>query len=462
MRHRVDAQVLVRPLRIPEPPVPGVNLAGFLEGESGLGEVSRRLGAALRRAEIPFSAISYRRTPSRQRHRPDLPLAGEAPYDTNLICLNADSLAQFAADAGIEFFANRYSIGVWFWETNVFRAEDRAAARLLDEIWVASDYVRRAIEPQVDIPVQIVPVPVEPPQGPLLSRSELGLPDGFVFLFLFDFVSAERKNPSAVVEAFTGAFAPGEGPTLVLKSINGRERKPDRLTALVALAEGRADVVVRDGYVSPAERDSYVAACDCYVSLHRSEGFGLTITEAMACGKPVIATGYSGNLEFMSEENGYLVPYRLVAIPDGWWAYAENAQWAEPDVEAASNLMRRVFDDPSGSYLHGERGRREVLERHAPDRAATFLGERLERSRELGRGGQPAIRAQVVEASLALARPTGEVLRRGPRWSPLTLVRRGLRRVLWPLLDEQRQFDAAVVDALTRMQRPDRSGGGST
>jgi glycosyltransferase involved in cell wall biosynthesis len=441
--------------------VPGVNLAGFLEAESGLGEVARRLAAALQRADIPFSAISYLRTPSRGRHPPEPPLAGDVPYDTNLICLNADSLAQFAADVGIAFFANRYSIGVWFWETNVFRAEDRAAARFLDEIWVASDYVRRVIEPQVDIPVHVVPVPVEPPPGPPRSRSELGLPDGFIFLFLFDFVSAERKNPTAVVEAFTCAFAPGEGPTLVLKSINGRERKPHRLRALVALSEGRDDVVVRDGYVSPAERDSYVAACDCYVSLHRSEGFGLTISEAMACGKPVIATGYSGNLEFMREESSSLVPYRLVEIPDGWWAYAEHAQWAEPDVDAAAEIMRGVYENQSEARELGHRGRAALLASHSLDRATTFVAVRYGHAHErlVEQSPTRTARDHARRAAHLMAtrdRAPDHTVGRGP----VALLRRVLLRALWPYLEERRQFDAEVVDALTRMQRPDHRSGG--
>jgi hypothetical protein len=312
---------------------------------------------------------------------------------------------------------------------------------------VASDYVRRSIAPEVDIPVHVVPVPVEPPAGRMLSRSDLGLPDGFVFLFLFDFVSAERKNPLGVLDAFTRAFAPGEGPTLVLKSMNGRERKPERLKELLAATGGRDDVIVRDGYVSSEERDSYIAACNCYVSLHRSEGFGLTLTEAMACGKPVIATGYSGNLEFMSEENAFLVPYRLVEIPDTWWAYAEHAHWAEPDVDAAARLMRGVYADPAASYLRGERGRGDVLANHVPGLAAAAARDRIEQSATRRRLG-PDIRAQVIEASLVLERPVGDVLRRGPRWSTLTLARRALARLLWPHLAEQRSIQSALLDAL--------------
>ena len=130
--------------------------------------------------------------------------------------------------------------------------------------------------------MHVVPVPVEPPPGPFLTRSELNLPDRFTFLFVFDFWSGERKNPGAVVEAFTRAFGPDEGPILVLKSIHGRDWKPRQFARVEAVAEGRDDIVIRDGYVSANERDSYVAACDCYVSLHRSEGLGLTMAEAMA------------------------------------------------------------------------------------------------------------------------------------------------------------------------------------
>jgi glycosyltransferase involved in cell wall biosynthesis len=150
--------------------------------------------------------------------------------------------------------------------------------------------VRDAIAPQVDIPVHVVPVPVESPPGPFSTRLELDLPERFTFLFVFDFWSWERKNPAAVVEAFTRAFQPGEGPVLVLKSVHGRDWKPRQLARVEALGVGREDILMRDGYVSANERDSYIAACDCYVSLHRSEGLGLTMAEAIACGKPVVAT----------------------------------------------------------------------------------------------------------------------------------------------------------------------------
>ncbi|MGH3132485.1 MAG: hypothetical protein ACRDNY_01865, partial [Gaiellaceae bacterium] len=165
---------VVEPLTIPEHPTPGVNLAGFLEGELGLGEVARKLGRGLEHAGIPFVAIPYRRTHSRQEHPLELAVAEAAPYDTNLICLNPDYLHQFTADVGVGFFAGRYSIGVWFWETSVFRPENLTGLRFLDEIWVASEYVRQSVASKADIPVHVVTLPIEEPPKAELSRSDVG------------------------------------------------------------------------------------------------------------------------------------------------------------------------------------------------------------------------------------------------------------------------------------------------
>ena len=162
------------------------------------------------------------------------------------------------------------------------------------------------------------PLPVEVRPEHRLTRADLGLPpDRFVFLFTFDFLSTTaRKNPIGLVEAFRLAFEPGSGPMLLLKSINA-ERCPQDLSALKEAAAGHPDIQLSDAYVTQEHMQALTAACDCYVSLHRSEGFGLGLAEAMAYGKPTIATGYSGNLGFMDESNSYLVSYRPAPVPPG-------------------------------------------------------------------------------------------------------------------------------------------------
>lgn len=447
----------VSPLPAPERLSSGANLVGFLEAESGLGEVARRLAAVLETSDIPLAAIPYRGTRGRQEHSVDLPLADEAPYDTNVICLTGRDLAAFATEVGTGFFARRYSVGVWFWETSAVNADTRATTRYLDELWVASEYVRQSLLGEVDIPVHVVPVPVDVPRGPFRSRSELELPDAFTFLFVFDFWSVERKNPYAVVESFTKAFEPDEGPVLVLKSINGRDWKPRQLDRLEEIAGERRDIVLRDGYVSTGERDSYVAACDCYVSLHRSEGLGLTMSEAIALGKPVIATAYSGNLEFMSEDTSRLVPYRLVDVPEAWWGHTAGAQWAEPDVDAAASVMRELWERPDEARALGSSAREDILARFTRERTRSFVEGRLVDARTRGavqaRAAAHDSRPPILEASHVIADGIGGSLARSEGLRPASFVRRFLHRALWPYLEERARFEGAVVDALTTMHR---------
>ena len=436
----------------------GLNVVGFFEVESGLGEIARRLVRAVASAGVPVAPIAYRGTLGRGQHPHGLALVDDAPFDTNLICLSADDLVRFGAQAGSAFFERRYSVGVWFWETDVFRDEDRAAARFLDELWVASDYIRRSVASKVEIPVRVVPVPVEAPPATTRTRAELGLPDGFTFLFVFDYWSGERKNPGAVVEAFSKAFAPGEGPVLVLKSIHGRDWRPDDFAAVAALAGGRDDVLLHDGYVSAAERDAYVAACDCYVSLHRSEGLGLTIAEAMARAKPVIATGYSGNLELAGDYDELLVPYRLVDVPETWWAHVHGATWAEPDIDAAARLMRQVWAEPERAHAIGRACRDAVLERFTPERTAAFVVERLADARRRGlvgaRTSDHDARPPILDVSQSLEEAgVGDALAAGPRLHPTSVVRRVLRRALWPHLEAERRVQQSVLDALGRLHR---------
>jgi glycosyltransferase involved in cell wall biosynthesis len=441
------------PLAVSETPVPGVNLAGFLAGELGLGEVARKLGKALEHAEIPFAAIPYLRTPTGQTQPLESEPAREAVYDTNIVCLNADYMHTFLEDVGVGFFTGRYTIGVCFWESNVFRAADLAGLRFVDEVWVASEYVRKAIAAATDVPVHVVRLPMEEPPPPRKTRAELGLPDAFTFLFVFDFVSAQRKNPLAVVAAFKRAFRPGEGPVLVMKGMNGRERKPQWLDELVAAAEGRSDIHVIDEYFPAEDRDALLAACDCYVSLHRSEGFGLTIAEAMAHGRPVIATGYSGNLDYMTDETGYLVPYRLVPVPEDWWAYAPGAEWAEAGLERAAAFMREVHDSQNESNARGASGRSEVLRRMSLERTSATIEARLSdiRERRHSSAWMEDPRVPIIHASRAIAGGVGASLDVGSR-SP-RLLRRFLMRALWPYLEEQHRLNATLLDGLATLER---------
>ena len=431
--------------------VPGVNLVGFFTAEFGQGEVARRLDRALRHAGIPHTTIPYEAIPHRQEHAFDHSEGGL--HDLNVLCLNAEHLLGYAERDG-ELLADRLSVGVWFWETSVFPAYLRPALKFVDEVWVASDFVAEAIRAVTAVPVRTFPLPVEAPPAAMVSRADLGWPeDRVVFSFVFDFHSTvARKNPDGLVEAYTRAFGPDDGALLVVKSING-SRFPDELGRLKEAAAGRPDIKVVDGFVPAGEVSAYTSLADASVSLHRSEGFGLTLAEAMSLGKPTIATGYSGNLTFMDDDNSLLVRHRLTELEEDVGPYPAGSVWAEPDLDHAAELMRQVVSDPEAAQARAERGRRTILEQHGIDRTAAFLQEqvpRLERRRlERHRTATPAELAT-------------DFLARGPRtgWSEPSrlgrlglLYRRLLLRLLRPYTARQRELEHDVVDGLLELER---------
>ncbi|HEX9726164.1 MAG TPA: methyltransferase domain-containing protein [Vicinamibacteria bacterium] len=356
--------------------LPGVNVVGYFRAELGVGEAARQLVAALEQVGVPYATVTLEDTASRQEH-PFENGDADTPYDINIICVNADMLPSCAKKLGREFFDRRYTIGLWHWEVSTFPKEWHGSFAHLDEIWVASAYTAAALSPVSPKPVHVIPPPVTPPLSSNSMRAELGLPEGFLFLFIYDFMSVFlRKNPLALIEAFGRAFAPGEGPVLVLKSINGESRIEDFEQVKVSAAE-HPDVLVLDRYFSRESMIGLISSCDCYVSLHRAEGFGLTMAEAMVTGRPVIATGFSGNLMFMNEENAYLVRHEVVPIPEGCAPYPAGGEWAEPDIEDAARLMRHVYEHPEEALEKGRRARKDLLDRDRPSVRAELIGRRL-------------------------------------------------------------------------------------
>ena len=191
----------------------GVNVVGYVRAENGVGEVARLLVATLQEAGIPHTVLSWDETISRQEHPFPLNQGAEAVFDVNVICINADELPHFVRDAGAALLTDRYNVGVWAWEVERFPEDMARNAGLLDEIWGISHYTAGAIAPFVDRAVHPFLPPVPPPATGRLDRAGLGIPEGYLVLFAFDFDSIfERKNPAGVIDAFTRAFAAGEGP----------------------------------------------------------------------------------------------------------------------------------------------------------------------------------------------------------------------------------------------------------
>jgi len=257
--------------------------------------------------------------------------------------------AELRQSLGTAFFDQRYTIGFWHWETANFPEQWHDRFAYLDEIWVDSGYVQKTLAAVAPIPVVNVRLPLHAPQPAGLTRAELGLPDDrFLFLFVFDMASGmERKNPLGLIRAFRLAFRPDEPVHLAIKVSRG-EKHPAEFAALRRAAD-RAGVTLLDRLLPRGEVLALLADCDAYVSLHRSEGLGLPLIEAMYLGKPVVATGYGGVTDFLDDETGFVVRHRLVALEKSQGPYPVGAVWAEPDVEHAAALMRALANAPESA-----------------------------------------------------------------------------------------------------------------
>jgi len=375
----------------------GVNVVGYLRGELGVGESARLMLDALKAGGVPHATASVDRLLQSRQGATYLEAATGAPYDTTLLCVNAD-MTPTIATAVPSLLERSYRIGMWYWEVEEFPPSQHEGFRHVDEVWVATDFVRRAIEPHSPVPVRTITPPLpQPRRGPGRTRADLGLPERPFYLFAFDYLStAERKNPWGLVEAFELAFAPGEGPLLVIKSINAH-RRPDQAERLRLRVAGSPDVLLLEDYLDAQDLDALVALCDCYVSLHRSEGLGLTMAEAMALGKPVIATGYSGNLQFMTEANSFLVPWTSTTIPGGCEPYPAGGTWADPDLGAAAQLMRTVLEDPELARARGRQAAEDLRTLHSPEVAGRQITARLKELAPARRARRrPGTRDQVM------------------------------------------------------------------
>jgi glycosyltransferase involved in cell wall biosynthesis/SAM-dependent methyltransferase len=433
----------------------GVNVVGYFRSELGVGEAARQVVSALDAQGVPVLPVHGRTIPpNRQGHAYTYLDYTDARYPVNLICMNADVLDEFATQAGQEFFDARYSIGMWFWEVEQFPDMWSSAFDHVDELWLPTDHVARAIGPASSVPITKVTLPVEMPALMPASRAELELPEGFMFLFSFDHHSVfARKNPLALIDAYTRTFDPGDSAVLVIKSINA-DAAPQDHERMLAAAAARPDIHIIDGYLSAERKNQMVAACDCYVSLHRSEGFGLTMAEAMYLGKPVIATGYSGNLDFMTHENSFLVEHALVEIGSGSPPYPPEGKWAEPDVAHAGRLMREVFESPEQAAARGRRGAEEIRRTHSPAAAGEIMGRRLELLRERRHESLIAARrsaslGEAVAHRAHVGPPAGAPSRLG---RPGRFVRKLILRGLRPFSSHQRVLDLEIARSLRALE----------
>lgn len=404
-----------------------VHLYGYLRGSNGLGESARLMLVSLLTAGVPVKAHVV---PLPSRDEAELPEGvevqdlTETPPDgsTCIFCLNPEAL-QTLEKLGLSaaLSADKRKIGVWFWEVSSIPESSIAASRYIDELWVASPFLADAFGKVLPIPVRVFPHPFDPSASDSTERLKIpALVDRFVFLFMFGYDSSgPRKNPEAVCEAFVKAFpqAKPDGPVLIIKSVKARSVGFDQHVTMTDRFGSRGDIFFIDGVMSAQGRMSLLRRCDCYLSLHRSEGLGLSLMEAMADGKPTIATGFSGNLSFMSSENSLLVGWESTrkGLDTHPYDQLSNASWAEPNTDEAAAAMRKVFSDRDFGGAIGVRGQQHIRSKHGLHSVGRVLAEMLE-SEPPGIGMRSGLSTGSVAAKAVVGE--GQALTCADKFSP--------------------------------------------
>jgi glycosyltransferase involved in cell wall biosynthesis len=360
----------------------GVNIFAYARGQFGLAEGARLYARALLEEGYPLAIhdIDIDVPHSMDDCSLDSHVGGETPHDVNLIFVNPDYLEQATASIGRDRLGDRYTIACWFWELEKFPDEWLHALHRVDEVMVSTNFIRDAVARVTDKPVWSVPLPVNQSPDSGLARADFGLEEGdFIFLCSFDFNSyLERKNPRAAIEAFRRAFADRRpNVKLLIKSSNGH-RHSEKLRALLNAAGADERIIVRDEVLDRDDLGALQRCADAYVSLHRAEGFGLGLAECMRLGKPVIATAWSGNMEFMTPDNSCLVDYRLVPVGEGEYPHHAGQRWAEPNVDHAAELMLRLVEDAGFAASIGARAAQDIRVRLSPHTAAREIIRRIE------------------------------------------------------------------------------------
>lgn len=360
MLDRMAVMSAPRPDRHPPPAQWGIAVAGEISLPTGLGESARLMFAALTEAGLGLCRFDTEPGSRMPATSAVLPLG--APV---VVHANPPGLAAGLARLPSGVLRRRRVIGYWAWELPVVPDSWRAATRLVHEVWVPSRFAAAAIASILpadgSIPLRVVPHPVATvtPRPAAMDRQTFGLlADPVIILVSVNLASRSlRKNPLGAIAAFRQAFGDRRDRLLVLK-LGSVATHPDDFAQIRAAVAGAANIRIETRTFTCAEHHALIACADIVLSLHRSEGFGLVPAEAMLLGRPVVATGWSGNMDFMDDGSAALVPFRLVAPVDPSGLFdVPNARWAEPDLGAAARHLARLADDRSARESLGTAGR---------------------------------------------------------------------------------------------------------
>lgn len=362
----------------------GVNLIGNIKAETGLGQSCRLVASALQETTVPINVYQYTQLGTQKTGDTswDAKIRDTLPYDVNLIHINPHELGITYLQMDKSVWDYRYNIAYWLWELEEFPDEWTPCFHCLDEIWAPSEFICNAIRKKTALPVRCMPYHVEAVIHKESKREDFHLPgDKFLFLMMYDHSSVmERKNPLGVLNAFKQAFARDNDKVgLVIKINNPTKEDEQRIGGIL---DGYTNVYLIKETLDRDAVNSLTKCVDVVVSLHRAEGFGLVLAEAMLLGTPTIATNWSSNTEFMNEDVACMVDAKLITIEKDMPPFKAGNRWADPDISQAAEYMVKLFEDKAFYQDIAVNAKKHAEEALGMERASGLMEQRLREIRE--------------------------------------------------------------------------------
>ena len=357
----------------------GLNLIGSIRADTGLGQSCRLIATQIENSGLPFTIYNYEQTSNLEQtdHSFDKKITNTNPYQINLLHINPRELGIALNQMGFSILNGKYNIGFWLWELEEFPDEWCFYFKLLDEIWTPSEFISRTIRKKTTIPVITIPYVVSVPFDSHIYRKDFGLPENtFLFLMAYDNSSiGERKNPFGAIRAFQQAFSPKDRTVgLVIKALH---LKQTELKQLKKKCREYENIYILTKPMEKIRFNSLLHCCNALLSLHRAEGFGLVLAEAMYLGKPVIATNWSANTEFMDKETACMIDYDLVTLEKNYGPFLKGQKWADPNIKQAATEMKKLKEQKDYYYTKGKLAQTSIKQLLSSERINKLIVNRV-------------------------------------------------------------------------------------
>jgi len=357
----------------------GINLIGYVKAEIGLGESCRLIAGVLENTDLDFTVYNYEIVGALRYNDTTwkCKITNTVPYNINLIHIQPYELSLAYIRMDKKIWDKRYNIAFWLWELEQFPESWKKALILADEIWTPSEFVSASIRSVTDKPVHTIQYGIDTPPCGEYTRDSFTLPDDkFLVLCMYDCNSfIERKNPIATIRAYKQAFSPHEQDVGIVIKLNNPQKAD--IQAIEAELSEYSNVYLIAEVLEKTQVNALIACADIYISLHRSEGFGLIPAEAMLLGTPVIATNWSANTEFMTKDTACLVDFAFITIEKDQGPYKAGNRWADPDIGQAAGYLRKLYEDEKFRRLIADNAREYIKEKLSPERAVALMKQRI-------------------------------------------------------------------------------------